>query len=61
MEFVALRSGVFGSFIPPSATRRLHLSFGDHSAEQQDRVNKLIEAAEMDERFSFGLSMYREE
>ena len=61
MEFVALESGVFASFIPPpSETRRMHLSFGDHSAEQQDRVNNLIEAASMDERFSFGLSMYRD-
>ncbi|MBU6266373.1 MAG: hypothetical protein KGN34_02450 [Sphingomonadales bacterium] len=60
MEFVALQSGVFGSFIPPSETRRLHLSFGDHSAEQQDRVDALIEAASLNERFSFGLSMYRD-
>ncbi|MFM5918644.1 MAG: hypothetical protein ACKOOL_14075 [Novosphingobium sp.] len=60
MEFVALQSGVFANFIPPAETRRLHLSLGNHAAEQQDRVNKLIKAASTDERFSFGLSMYRD-
>lgn len=60
MNFVSKRSGMFARFIPPPQTRRMHLSFGDHATEQQDRVEKLLAAADADERFSFGLSMYRD-